>query len=219
MGGVPVNLDIHDPRAANHDLFQIRRIVIFEGTVDAETVAQRSGQQAASCRRADEGKGIERDADRTGAGALVDHDIDDEILHRGIKVFLHFGGQAVYLVNKEDIPFLERSQQAGQVARLVEDGTGGHLHPHSHLVGDDMRQRRLAQAGRTVEQGVVQGFAAHLGGLYIYGKVRDYLLLSREIIQLLRSDNSVQFIIFADGSVVGVELAHWLLTLLIQIQI
>ena len=71
-----------------------------------------------------------------------------------------------------------------------------------------MGERGLAETGRTVEQGMVERLPAHLGGLYIYGKVRDDLFLSRKIIQFLGSDYSVQFTIFADGSVVGVELAH-----------
>ena len=59
-----------------------------------------------------------------------------------------------------------------------------------------------------MEKRMVQGVAAHLGGLDVYLQIRDDFPLAGEIIQFLRADNSVQFIIFAVGCTARVEFAH-----------
>ena len=153
--------------------------------------SQGRGQQAAARRGTDEGEGIEADAHGTGAGPLVDHDVDDIILHRGIEVFLHFRRKPVDLIDEEHVAFLERGEQAGQVAGLVEDGTGSDLHVDAHLVGDDMGEGRLAQAGRAMEKRMVQGFAAELGGFDIDIQIGANFALAGEIFQLLRPDYSI----------------------------
>ena len=52
---------------------------------------------------------------------------------------------------------------AGQVAGLLDDRAGGGAHRHAHLVGDDVGQRRLAEAGRAVEQHVIERLAPAAG--------------------------------------------------------
>ena len=111
-------------------------------------------------------------------------------------------------VDEEHVTLFQGSQEAGQIAGFIEDGPARHLHVHAHLVGDDVREGGFSQAGRAVEQRVVQCLTAHLGGFDIDFQVRDYFLLSGEIIQLLGADNSVQFIIFAVGCAARVEFAH-----------
>ena len=112
------------------------------------------------------------------------------------------------LVDEKDVALFQGSQEAGQVAGLVQDGAARHLHVDPHLVRDDVREGGLAQARRAVEQRVVQGFPAHFSGFYVDLQVRDDFLLAGEIIQLLGADNSVQFIIFAVGCAARVEFAH-----------
>ena len=112
------------------------------------------------------------------------------------------------LIDEKHIPRLQGSEQPGQISRFVQHRTGSHLHVHPHLVGDDMRQRGLSQAGRAVEENMVQGLPAQFGGLYINGKVGDNFLLTGKILQLLRADNSVKFIIFALYCVVWIEFVH-----------
>ena len=59
-----------------------------------------------------------------------------------------------------------------------------------------------------MEERMVQGFTAHLGGFDIDLQVRDDFPLPGEIIQFLGADYSVQFIIFAVGCAARVEIAH-----------
>ena len=46
----------------------------------------------------------------------------------------------------------------------LDGGAAGQLDLHAQLVGDDVRERRLAQPGRAVQKDVVERLAAHLGG-------------------------------------------------------
>ena len=112
------------------------------------------------------------------------------------------------LIDEEDVSLFEGSEQTRQVARLVQDGTGCHLHVDPHFIGYDMRQGRLSQTGRTVEQGMVQGLAAHLRSFDVDLQVGDDFALPGKIIQFLGPDYSVQFTIFAVGCAVRVEFAH-----------
>ena len=73
--------------------------------------------------------------------------------------------QAVDLVDEEHAARLERGEQRGDVALALERRAGGLHERHAELVGDDLRQRRLAQAGRAGEQHVVERLAARDGRL------------------------------------------------------
>jgi hypothetical protein len=49
---------------------------------------------------------------------------------------------------------------AAKIARLFDGGAGRHLEVGAHFVGEDVRERGLAQTGRAVEQHMVDGVAA-----------------------------------------------------------
>ena len=48
----------------------------------------------------------------------------------------------------------------GEIAGPLDDRTCGRAHGHAELVGDDVGQGGLAEAGRPVEQHVIEGLAA-----------------------------------------------------------
>ena len=111
-------------------------------------------------------------------------------------------------IDKEHIPRLQGSEKTRQVSGLVQHRAGSHLHIDSHLVGYDMGQRSLTQTGRAMEQDMVQGFTTKLGSLDIDSKIGYNLLLTGKIVQPLRADNSVKFIIFALYCIVRIEFVH-----------
>ena len=53
---------------------------------------------------------------------------------------------------------------ADKVARLLDRRSRGRAHLHAELVGDHIGERRLAEAGRAVQQDVVERLAALLRG-------------------------------------------------------
>ena len=62
------------------------------------------------------------------------------------------------LIDEEDVVGLEVGQQRGEVAGALEHRPRSLTQIDSKLVGDDVRERRLAQARRTEKQHVVERF-------------------------------------------------------------
>ncbi len=90
----------------------------------------------------------------------------------------------MYLVDKEHVVLVERGEDAGQVAGLVEHGARRHLEAHSQLVGNDVAQCGLAQAWRTVKQDVVECLVAHAGRSDKHAQVVDDFVLTGKIVKL-----------------------------------
>src|SRR3989442_14015940 len=61
-----------------------------------------------------------------------------------------------------------------------------------HLVGDDARQRRLAEAGRTVEEHVVHALATPPGCLDRHEEAGHRLLLSHELVEGTRAELALE---------------------------
>ena len=59
-----------------------------------------------------------------------------------------------------------------------------------------------------MEKTVVQCLASHLGRSHKYLEVGYDLVLSCEVFEVLGTDNSIQFIIFALIDVMGIEICH-----------
>ena len=202
------NENIQYARRAAHNMLEVGRIVVFQGTVNAEASPQRRGKKTLAGSGADQRKGSQINAHRTRTRSLIYHNINHIVLHCRVKIFLHFGRKTVNFIDKQHISLFQGSEQTRQITRAVQHRTGGNLHIHPHLIGDDMCKGSLSQTRRAVEQRMIQGFSAHLGRLNINIQVLDDFLLAGEIFQLLRADNSVQFLIFAVRSVAGIKICH-----------
>ena len=82
------------------------------------------------------------------------------------------------LVDEQDVVLLEVREDGGKIALPLDDGAGGHLDADAHLPGQDVGQRRLAEAGRAGEQDVVEGFPALSGRLDEDGEAFLHALLA-----------------------------------------
>ena len=69
------------------------------------------------------------------------------------------------LVDEKHVAVLQVGEDGGQIAGPLHDRSRGGLDVDLHLVGDDVRQGGLAEAGRPAEQDVVDGVGALAGGL------------------------------------------------------
>src|SRR5208337_5273236 len=96
----------------------------------------------------------------TRGRALADDDVQFVVFERGVEDLFERGLQAMHLINEEHLTVAEIGEDRGQVAFDLQRRAGGLLKGSSEFVGDDVGQRRLAQARRAVEQYVVQGFAS-----------------------------------------------------------
>src|SRR5262249_35595968 len=116
---------------------------------------------------------------------------DAKVLHRGVEALLDDGLQAVDLVDEEDVALAERGEDAGEVALAFERRAGGDAAFGAHLVGEQVREGRLAEAGRAREQYVVEGVAALARRLDVDGEVVGDLLLADELREAARAQRRV----------------------------
>ena len=152
--------DAEDAGAAAHDVFEFVHRVEIEPDRNAEAVAERRRQQAEPRRRADQRERREVDLHRARRRPLADDQVELEILERRIEDFLDRRRQAVDLVDEEDVALLEIGEQRREVAGLGDHRTGGGAEIDAELARDDLRQRRLAEAGRADEEDVVERLLA-----------------------------------------------------------
>ena len=92
------------------------------------------------------------------------------------------------LVDEQHIALLQVGQQGGKVAGLFNGRATGDADLHPHLVGNDARQRSLAQTRRAVEQNVIHRLAPALGGFQIDFQVLLGLFLPDVVLQMLRAE-------------------------------
>ena len=99
------------------------------------------------------------------------------------------------LVDEEHVVRLQVREEARKVGGLVQHRPAGDAEPHSHFLRDDVRQRGLSQAGRAMQQHVVQGLTALPGGLHEHLQVIGDRLLPRELRELARTQHLLQLLV------------------------
>ena len=109
-------------------------------------------------------KWLQRKRMNARAGSLADDQIDAKILHRGIQNLFHSRLQAMNFVEKENFLGFKRRENRGEIAFALEQRASAGFDRNVKFVGDDLRQRRLAESRRTVKQNVIERFAAAARG-------------------------------------------------------
>ena len=132
-----------------------------------------------------------------GPGALPADEVELEILHRRVERFLDRASQPVNLVDKEDVTVLEVGQDRRERALVFDGWPGSGADADPHLVGDDVGQGRLAQAGRARDQDVLDRLAAALRGGDQDLEVGLDRLLPDELGQLTRAQAAIELLVLA----------------------
>ena len=114
---------------------------------------------------------------------LPEHHVELALLHRWVEDLLDGPREPVDLVDEQDVALGEVRQGGREVAGASEHGPRRDPEPHAHLLGDDARERRLAQPRRAREQQVVRGLASSSRGLEDDREVPHQLGLSHELAQ------------------------------------
>ena len=185
------------PRAADNDLFQLLLGVEIQPHRNAEAIAQWIGEQARARGRADQGEFRKLDLHRSRRRAFADDEVELEILHRGIEHFLHRRAQAMDLVDEQHVALFEIGEQRGEIAGLGDHRPRRGAEADAEFARDDLRQRGLAEAGRTDEQHVIQRLAALARGLDEDREIGARLRLTDELRQKLRAQRGIADVIRA----------------------
>ena len=94
---------------------------------------------------------------------MVDHDIDAEVFHRRVEILFDGLGDAVNLVDKQDVAFAQVGEQASEVSGLIDHGAGGDADLFAHLMPQDQGEGGLTEPRRAAEQNVVEWVATIAG--------------------------------------------------------
>ncbi len=154
-----VERDAEDAGGPGDDGLEVGRLVEVEPGHEAEAVAQRAGDEAGAGGGADQREAGHVEADRAGRGALAQHDVELEVLHRRVEHLLDRPREPVDLVDEEHVAFVELAEDGREVARPVEGRARRDVQAHVHLRGDDAGQGGLAEPRRAGEEQVVGGLA------------------------------------------------------------
>ena len=95
------------------------------------------------------------------------------------------------LVDEQDVALVERGQDRGEVAGALDGRAGRVPDVDPELARDDRRERRLAEAGRAVEEDVVGRLSPALGGLEQHREVGLDLALADVLVEGPRSKGAL----------------------------
>ena len=147
-----IHLDLEQARGAFHHMLQILRRIIIEPVHQPEARAQGRGNHPRARGRADEREARQVQPHAARVRPLVDDDVEPEVLHRRVEIFLDVLVQPMDLVDEKDITLLQRGQQSRKIARLLDHRAGGDDDLHAHRLRHDVRERGLAQPRRPAEE-------------------------------------------------------------------
>ncbi|MGY3646543.1 hypothetical protein ACVWW2_001834 [Bradyrhizobium sp. LM4.3] len=161
---------------------------------------------------ADKGEFRQFDLHRARRRAFADDQVELKVLHRGIEHLFHRRAQAVDLVDEEHIALFEIGEECCEIAGLGDHRARRRAKADAELLGHDLCQRGLAEAGRADEQHMIQRLAALACRLDEDREVLARLLLADEVRQRLRAQRGIADIIAAAlgrDHAVGLRVAHF----------
>ncbi len=100
-------------------------------------------------------------------------------------------------VDEQNVRARDAREQAREHAFVLDGGSARHEQLDAHFLGQDVRERGLAEAGRTAEQDVVERLAAAPRRLHVNAQVVLVLLLTDEFVQRRRAKDAVEALLFA----------------------
>ena len=191
-------------------------IVELQALDNAEPVSQRRRQQTSTCGCPHQRKRRQIQLDRPCSWPFTNHDIQLIVFHGRIEHFLHRRTQAMDLVDKQDVTFLEVGEHGSQVSGLFQYRAGRRLDRDTHLIGNDVGQSGFTKPGRAENQHMIQRFLAAPGS----GDKNLHLFAYRRLAHILgkqrRTDGPIMhFLIFSGlGRYQSVRFNHGIIRLL-----
>src|SRR5581483_2224764 len=127
--------------------------------------------------------------------ALADHDVDLVVLERRVEDLLDHGGQAMDLVDEQDVARLEVGEDRGEVAGALEHRGGSRAQVHAELARDDVGERGLAEPRRAEEQHVVERLGPRARRLDEDLELLAHLLLADVVGELRRAQRALELLL------------------------
>jgi hypothetical protein len=131
----------------------------------SEPGAKGSAEKSGSGGGPDEGEARKIETNGAGGWSLIDDDIDPEIFHGRIEVFLDDLRKTVNFIDEEDVSFLETGEKPRQVASFFNRRAGGGPDGGVHFCAENVGEGGFAESGRAAEEEVVEGLRSGSGGI------------------------------------------------------
>ena len=96
------------------------------------------------------------------------------------------------LVDKEHVVRFEVVHDCGQVGGALDSGTRGDVDVDAELARDDVRERGLAEAGRSGEEHVIEHLGASAGGFDRHAENFLGALLTDEFVKRARAQREIE---------------------------
>ena len=180
-GGGVIEFHSQEGCGAAHDRSQVFDGVVVEAVGDSETGAKGGTEEAGAGGCTDEGEAGEIQADGASGRALVDNDIDPEVLNGGVEILFDDFGQAVNFIDEEDISLLKSSEETGEIACFFNRGTRGGANGGIHFRAQDVGESGFPKSRRSTEEKVIEGLRASAGGVEKDSKAILQLRLAGEV--------------------------------------
>ena len=180
-GGGVIEFHSQEGCGAAHDRSQVFDGVVVEAVGDSETGAKGGTEEAGAGGCTDEGEAGEIQADGASGRALVDNDIDPEVLNGGVEILFDDFGQAVNFIDEEDISLLKSSKETGEIACFFNRGTRGGANGGIHFRAQDVGESGFPESRRSTEEKVIEGLGASAGGVEKDSKAILQLRLAGEV--------------------------------------
>ena len=180
-GGGVIEFHSEEGCGAAHDRGQVLDGVVVEAVGDSETGAKGGTEEAGAGGCTDEGEAGEIQADGASGRALVDNDIDPEVLNGGVEILFDDFGQAVNFIDEEDISLLKSSKETGEIACFFNRGTRGGANGGIHFRAQDVGESGFPESRRSTEEKVIEGLGASAGGVEKDSKAILQLRLAGEV--------------------------------------
>ena len=180
-GGGVIEFHSQEGCGAAHDRSQVFDGVVVEAVGDSETGAKGGTEEAGAGGCTDEGEAGEIQADGASGRALVDNDIDPEVLNGGVEILFDDFGQAVNFIDEEDISLLKSSKETGEIACFFNRGTRSGANGGIHFRAQDVGESGFPESRRSTEEKVIEGLGASAGGVEKDSKAILQLRLAGEV--------------------------------------
>ena len=180
-GGGVIEFHSQEGCGAAHDRSQVFDGVVVEAVGDSETGAKGGTEEAGAGGCTDEGEAGEIQADGASGRALVDNDIDPEVLNGGVEILFDDFGQAVNFIDEEDISLLKSSEETGEIACFFNRGTRSGANGGIHFRAQDVGESGFPESRRSTEEKVIEGLGASAGGVEKDSKAILQLRLAGEV--------------------------------------
>jgi len=180
-GGGVIEFHSEEGCGAAHDRSQVFDGVVVEAVGGSETGAKGGTEEAGAGGCTDEGEAGEIQADGASGRALVDNDIDPEVLNGGVEILFDDFGQAVNFIDEEDISLLKSSKETGEIACFFNRGTRSGANGGIHFRAQDVGESGFPESRRSTEEKVIEGLGASAGGVEKDSKAILQLRLAGEV--------------------------------------